>query len=140
LLYALVAILSAGIDLGFFTLFTTVGPSDMLYKILVATIGARLLSGAFNFTLEYYLVFENQGGFAKKLARYLIIFFINMGLSFALTYAFDYLPGNLTFIKLIVDFILFVLNYFVARGWVFAKKLVRHDVKKKDLKVPEVSK
>jgi hypothetical protein len=60
----------------------------------VATIGARLLSGAFNFSLEYFLVFENQGGFAKKMGRYALIFFLNMGLSFGLTYAFNYLPGE----------------------------------------------
>jgi hypothetical protein len=100
LLYIIVALLSEVIDLGFFTLFTTIGPSEIVYKILGATITSRLLSGAFNFTLEYFLVFENEGGFAKKLGKYALIFFLNMGLSFGLTYAFNFLPANLTFIKL----------------------------------------
>lgn len=139
LLYAIVALASAGIDLGFFSLFTAIGPSDTLYKILVGTIGARLLSGIFNFTLEYFFVFDNEGGFAKKLGRYSIIFFINMGLSFGLTYAFNYLPANLTFIKFVVDFVLFIANFFVARGWIFAKKMAhKKDDKKKLHKSEEV--
>jgi glycosyltransferase involved in cell wall biosynthesis len=123
LLYILVALLSEGIDLGFFSLFTAIGPSDTLYKILVATVGSRLLSGSFNYTMGYFLVFENNGGFAKKLGRYALVFFLNMGLSFGLTYAFNYLPANLTFIKFVVDLVLFTANYFVARGWIFARKL-----------------
>jgi glycosyltransferase involved in cell wall biosynthesis len=140
LLYLIVALLSEGIDLGFFSLFTSIGPSDVLYKILVATIGARLLSGAFNFSLEYFLVFENQGGFAKKMGRYALIFFLNMGLSFGLTYAFNYLPANLTFIKFVVDFVLFVANYFVARGWVFAKKIAHRKPLDPAKKAGEVAK
>jgi glycosyltransferase involved in cell wall biosynthesis len=139
LLYAIVALLSAAVDLGFFSLFTVVGPSDTLYKILIATVGARLLSGIFNFSLEYFFVFDNEGGFAKKFGRYAIIFFLNMGLSFGLTYAFNYLPANLTFIKFVVDFVLFIANFFVARGWIFAKKMAhRKDDKKKAMKAQEV--
>jgi glycosyltransferase involved in cell wall biosynthesis len=140
ILYLFVALLSEGLDLGFFTLFASIGPNDALYKILVATVGARLLSGAFNFSLEYFLVFENQGGFAKKMGRYALIFFLNMGLSFGFTYAFDYLPANLTFIKFVVDFVLFVANYFVARGWVFAKKITHRKSALPVKKTEEVTK
>jgi glycosyltransferase involved in cell wall biosynthesis len=141
LLYIIVALLSEVIDLGFFTLFTTIGPSEIVYKILVATITSRLLSGAFNFTLEYFLVFENEGGFAKKLGKYALIFFLNMGLSFGLTYAFNFLPANLTFIKFIVDLVLFIANYFVARGWVFARKMAhKNELKRKQAQASEVLK
>jgi len=141
LLYIIVALLSEVIDLGFFTLFTAIGPSEMLYKILVATITSRLLSGAFNFTMEYFLVFENKSGFAKKMGKYALIFFLNMGLSFGLTYAFHFLPSNLTFIKFIVDLILFIANYFVAQGWVFARKLAqKNELKRKQAQTSEVSK
>jgi glycosyltransferase involved in cell wall biosynthesis len=141
LLYILVALLSEVIDLGFFTLFTAIGPSEIVYKILVATICSRLLSGAFNFTLEYFLVFENEGGFAKKLGKYALIFFLNMGLSFGLTYAFNFLPTNLTFIKFVVDLVLFIANYFVARGWVFARKLAhKSELKRKQAQASEALK
>lgn len=131
LLYLLVALASWGIDLGLFSLFTAIGPSDVLYKILVGTVGARLISGTFNFTLNYWLVFDNEGGFARKLGRYAILFFINMGLSFGLTYAFNALPAHLTFIKFVVDLLLFIANYFVSRSWVFARKRIGRKQEKK---------
>lgn len=132
IVYGLVALSSWAIDLGLFTLFAAVGPSDALYEILVATIGARLISGAFNFTMENFFVFNNEDGhLATRLARYLIVFFINMSLSFGLTYAFKALPANLTVIKFVVDAFLFVVNYFVSRSWIFAKKVVKHHQDKK---------
>jgi glycosyltransferase involved in cell wall biosynthesis len=123
LIYILVSLLSWVIDLGLFTLFIAVGPDETLYKILVGTIGARLISGSFNFTMNYFFVFDSKGDLRGKLLRYAVVFFINMALSFGLTYAFNALPANLTFIKFVVDFILFTVNYFVSRSWIFAKKM-----------------
>lgn len=141
LLYIIVALLSEAIDLGFFALFTAIGPSEIIYKILVATIASRLLSGTFNFALECFLVFENEGGFAKKLGKYALVFFVNMGLSFGLTYAFNFLPTSLTFIKFIVDLALFLANYFLARGWVFALKAVyKNELKRKQAQASEALK
>jgi hypothetical protein len=54
-----------------------------------------------------------------------------MSLSFGLTYAFKALPANLTVIKFVVDAILFIVNYFVSRSWIFAKKVVKHHQDKK---------
>jgi glycosyltransferase involved in cell wall biosynthesis len=123
LLYCLVALTSWAIDEGLFTLFAALEPDDPFYKILVATVGARLISGVFNFAMEYLVIFKSKGLFSQKFLRYVVVFFINMGLSFGLTYAFSSLPANLTVIKIGVDFVLFVINFFVARGFVFAKKI-----------------
>lgn len=123
LIYILVSLLSWTIDLGLFTLFIAVVPKGVLYKILIATIGARFISGSFNFTMNCFFVFDSKGGLWRKLLRYAVVFFINMGLSFGLTYAFNALPTNLTFIKFVVDFVLFMINYFVSRSWIFAKKM-----------------
>jgi putative flippase GtrA len=141
ILYSFVALTSWAIDLGLFTLFAAVGPSEALYEILVATIGARLVSGAYNFTMENFFVFDsNDGKFSLRLARYLIVFFINMGLSFGLTYAFKALPANLTVIKFVVDALLFIANYFVSRSWIFARKVVRHHQNKKQAQAGEALK
>jgi glycosyltransferase involved in cell wall biosynthesis len=126
LLYVAVALLSEAIDLGLFTLFhsffaVTVSLAEV-YAILCATVGARLLSGAFNFALNNAVVFRNKGGFAGKLLRYGLLFFANMILRFALTYAFSYLPSPLAFIKFVVDFFLFLANYLLSRSFVFARK------------------
>lgn len=131
LLYLLVALASFGIDEGLFTLFSAIGPTDRLYEILVATVGARLLSGAFNFTLENYFVFSARGKTKEHLGKYLLVFAVNMALSFGLTYAFSALPENLTLIKIVVDVVLFLVNYFVSRGWIFAVKSAKKQAAKK---------
>jgi len=133
LLYCLVALASWTIDEGLFTLFVALGPSDTLYKVLWAVIAARLISGIFNFTMEYLVIFKSKGLFPQKFLRYVIVFFINMGLTFGLTYAFSGLPANLTLIKICVDFVLFSINFFVARSFVFAKK--SHSRKKEAKKI-----
>lgn len=122
IIYVLVALLSFGIDEGLFYLFATVLSSELVYKVLIATVSARLISGAFNFFGNYFLVFRRNGGFLKKLGKYSVLFFVNTGLSFALVYAFSYLPSSLSVIKIVVDAILFVVNYFFQLGWVFARK------------------
>jgi glycosyltransferase involved in cell wall biosynthesis len=120
ILYLLVAVASWAIDLGLFTLFSGVFADDLWEKILLATVSARLVSGAFNFLLNTFVVFSFDGGFWRKLGRYSLLFFINMGLSFGLVTAFDYLPASLTVIKVIVDLCLFIVNYFVQLTWVYA--------------------
>jgi putative flippase GtrA len=122
LLYLLEALTSWGIDEGLFALFTAIGPDAMLYKVLVGVVAARVISGSYNFILNYLLVFNNRGGFARKLMKYTLVFLINMGLSFGLTYAFSFLPTSLVFIKFVVDIVLFIANYFVSKAWIFAKK------------------
>jgi glycosyltransferase involved in cell wall biosynthesis len=137
LIYILVSLLSWVIDLGLFSLFVAVGPNETLYKILVGTIGARLISGSFNFTMNYFFVFDSKGDLPGKLLRYALVFFVNMGLSFGLTYAFNALPANLTFIKFVVDFVLFSVNYFVSRSWIFAKKKIAAKKEKKEAALPK---
>jgi glycosyltransferase involved in cell wall biosynthesis len=134
ILYLLVAVASWGIDLGLFTLFSGVFADDLWEKILLATVSARLISGAFNFLLNTFVVFSYEGGFWRKLGRYSLLFFVNMGLSFGLVTAFDYLPASLTVIKIIVDLCLFIVNYFVQLTWVYARKKVKKSHAKKAAK------
>lgn len=122
ILYVLVALLSVAIDEGLFYLLSHFISSELVYKVLIATVTARLISGTFNFLGNDFFVFHTEEGFWKKLAKYAVVYFINMGLSFALVYAFSYLPSELIYIKLVVDFVLFVINYFVQLTWVFAHK------------------
>jgi putative flippase GtrA len=124
ILYGVVALLSVAIDLGIFSIFDVYWPErkTIWWQILVSTVVARLISGTFNFSMNNFVVFKNQGGFARKLLKYLLVYFINMGLSFALVWAFSYLSGPLTLIKFVIDAILFVINFFIEQGWVFARK------------------
>jgi len=125
--YILVALVSWGIDLAAFAILSNfVFPDSLLYKVLICTIAARTVSGLFNFVLNLKVVFPSKGGGGRKAARYFLMFAINMGLSFGLTYGFSYLahtmaPWLITLIKFGVDAFLAICNYFVNWAWVFAK-------------------
>jgi putative flippase GtrA len=138
ILYVAVALLSVAIDEGLFYLLSKTLPSSLATGliVLIATVTSRLVSGTFNFLANDFWVFKNEGGFARKLAKYLVVYIVNMGLSFGLVWAFSFLPSELVFIKIVVDFILFVANYFVEMTWVFARK--RHHGKETD-SLPNVS-
>lgn len=126
ILYIIVALTSAGIDLSLFSLFTYIGPKDsILYTILFATVTARLISGIYNFLMNYFLVYQNKGQILKRILKYALVFVINMAASFGLTYLFNNLPASLVFIKFVVDFALFVLNFLISTTWIFASKMVK---------------
>lgn len=125
--YILVALVSWGIDLATFAILSNyVFPDSLLYKVLICTIAARIVSGLFNFVLNLKVVFPSKGGGGRKAGRYFLMFAINMGLSFGLTYGLSYLahtlaPWLITLIKFGVDAFLAICNYFVNWAWVFAK-------------------
>lgn len=126
ILYLLVSLASWGIDEGLFAVFSNfVFTGDATYQIYLSTVVARVISGLFNFFMFTYLVFPNKGSTVKKAVRYLILFLINMALSASLTYAFNLAADNainLTALKIIVDIVLAIVNYFINLTWTFANK------------------
>ena len=118
--YPIVALASWAIDLTLFALFASLIDSGVVYQVLLATVGARLISGTFNFAVNNLWVFPSKGHFWRKAARYAAIFFINMALSFALVYAFSFLSSELVLVKFVVDGCIFIANYFIELTWVFA--------------------
>jgi len=75
--------------------------------------------------MNNYIVFPGKEGFGRKLGRYALIFVINMCLGFSLLYLFDYVfPENfgLTLLKLFVEAIIFIVNFFISKMFIFAKK------------------
>ncbi len=132
ILYIFASILSWVLDLGaFYLLSTFVFTSNAEMQVYLSTLLARIFSGFFNFLLLYLYVFDRREGFARKGVRYLILFIINLTLSASLTYAFKFIPANLTFIKFGVDVILAIANYFVNRIFVFSRKKKKEGGKEK---------
>jgi putative flippase GtrA len=92
----------------------------------VPYVGARLVSGPYNFVMNNFVVFPGSEGFGRKLGRYAFIFVINMCLGLGLLYLFDYVfPENfgLTLLKVFVEAIIFIVNFFVSKTFIFARKL-----------------
>ena len=126
ILYLLVALSSFLIDFGLFATIHHFGPTELPWEVLVPYVGARLVSGPYNFFMNNYVVFPGSEGFGRKLGRYAFVFVINMCLGLGLLYLFDYVfPENfgLTLLKVFVEAIIFIVNFFVSKTFIFARKL-----------------
>ena len=76
--------------------------------------------------MNNFVVFPGSEGFGRKLGRYAFVFVINMCLGLGLLYLFDYVfPENfgLTLLKVFVEAIIFIVNFFVSKTFIFARKL-----------------
>lgn len=119
---AVVSLLSAVLDLGLFTLFQWAFWDASATGILYSTVSARTLSGIFNFILNKTWTFSHKGQNTLKAFEYGVLFVAQMLLSWILVKLFAYLPVNLTLIKAIIDFLLFLGSYFVQKNLIFRSK------------------
>ncbi len=126
LLYGIVSLTSWGIDvLGFYLFHTFLFTWSKEAETVLSYIVARVISGTYNFAMFNFVVFPKKGDIAIKAFKYSILFLINMGIASGLTYLFShFVPGELTFIKIIVDTILAIANYFINHSIVFARKKI----------------
>lgn len=87
-------------------------------KIFLATIMARILSSVYNFGLNSKVVFKNKS--KKSIVKYFILAIFQMIMSaMIVSKLFDMLNVNSICIKIIVDTIIFIVNFIVQREWVF---------------------
>ena len=94
----------------------------MVINILFPTVAARLVSGALNFTLNKKWSFSSKGRTSSELVRYLMLFTLQMFLSFALVWILSSIPLPQFLWKIPVDAALFFLSYTVQRRWVYSKE------------------
>ena len=81
-------------------------------KILAATIISRVISAALKYTINYKLVFRDMK--AKNIIKYMILIIIEMLLSGCfVNYLFNLFKFNIVIIKVIVDFILWIISVIV---------------------------
>ena len=129
--------ISAGIsfilDLGLFTLFNILLKTNLSSKsILVATILARAISSFINYLLNRNRVFkQNEKGIDKiTLIKYYLLVVIQMCVSAISVYLlFNLTNINETIIKIPVEIILFMINYFVQKHFIFYNKKERQNEK-----------
>jgi putative flippase GtrA len=124
--FALSGLVSFVIDNSLFALFIHSSHSMTLTEVMMATVAARLLSAVANYSLNHHMVFDGQG--ERTLIKYVAIMVVQMGLSGLLTglmgSAVD-LVGHqtlgLTIIKMVVDFLLFLVSYQVQKRLIFVE-------------------
>ena len=117
-------ILSAGtsffLDLFLFSIFNYIFSFFFEYEsIIVSTICARILSSLYNFIINSKLVFRKFS--RTMIIKYYVLVFIQMCLSSILVYLINkFLIYTLAvIIKFFVDIILFIVNYFIQKIYIF---------------------
>lgn len=94
-------------------------------RIAVATVGARVVSAIFNYTVNRKVVFQSDSDVKKSLLRYFILAVCQVTVSFLLVdlIAERWLDLGASFlesiIKMIVDLVLFMISYQIQQRWVF---------------------
>jgi len=111
------------IDIGIFSVLVCLLPDfhcGVVTKIVVATVIARVISSLYNYFVNSKMVFKKAN--KKSIINYYILVLVQMFVSaFAVSSIFDCLGGSATFIKLLVDTVIFVINFYLQREWVFKK-------------------
>lgn len=108
------------LDLILFTVFNFVLGRFIGYEaILISTLLARIISSFYNFIINSKFVFEKYS--KKAFLKYYGLVIIQMMLSGFIVYFINkFLIDTLAvFIKFVVDIILFIINYFVQKLFIF---------------------
>ena len=115
---------SFAIDYGMYALLLAVtGAAGLANGLIVSNIGARLVSGAANYTLNRKLVFKSRTGFAKSAAQYFALAaFILAGNTIVLSTLAGTLGINSLIAKLITEAVFFVISWTVQKYVIFFKE------------------
>ncbi len=91
--------------------------------ILLSSYVARAISSVVNYIVNKKYVFKNEKKRNyKAFIEYFLLVIINITISGLLvTKVYNYIHLNATFIKVIIDFIIFIINYFLQKLIIFRK-------------------
>jgi len=119
--YILASLSSFVIDLLLFIIFVKIFPEINIWvitEIVIATILARVISSIYNFIINAKVVFRKRD--KTSLIKYFILAVTQMLVSaFVVSALFRMLHISSTVIKLVVDTVIFVVNFIIQRDWVF---------------------
>lgn len=119
--YTISSLLSAIIDLGFFTFLNITIFKYISFGLLISTIVARVCSGVVNFILNQKWVFNGNKTVGEAI-KYAILFITQMIASGLLVTVITPVLRNATVAKILVDSILFILSYIIQKNIIFRKK------------------
>ncbi len=125
--YIIVALISFLIDIGLFTVFLIIFKNTLgSYGIIIATIFARIISSMINYIINRNKVFNSSDSTkkidSKTLIQYYTLVIVQMLVSSFLVFEiYNILKFNETIIKFCVDYVLFVINYFIQKKVIFIK-------------------
>lgn len=121
--YIASSVIAFAVDMLLFTLLH----STFHFGITLSTALARVCSSVVNFTINKKVVFKSSTSLAKCAVKYALVVVVVMLLSAGGTFLLSTLmrlPDNsylVTLVKAIVDTVLFVVNFYVQKYWIFKK-------------------
>lgn len=115
---------SFAIDYGMYALLlAATGAAGIANNLVISNIGARLVSGTANYTMNKKLVFRSRTGFAKSAAQYfLLAAFILAGNTIVLSTLAGTLGINRFAAKLITEVIFFAISWTVQKYVIFFRE------------------
>jgi len=135
IMYIAIALASFLIDTGLFALieyFVLKQNLGLPLEVIIPYVSGRLISAPFNFLMNNFIVFPNSEGLGKKAIKYAIICLLNMLLGLGILYLFDYclytiIDKNfgLVLLKIVVEIIIFIVNFFISKAFIFARKKIK---------------
>lgn len=117
--YIFVALISFLIDISLFNLFNLFFNN----KIIVSTIIARIISSFINYLLNRDKVFKSEDNKKVTVVKYYTLVVIQMLVSACLVdNLYKFIKINATLIKIPVEFLIFISNYFIQKLFIFKRK------------------
>lgn len=107
------------VDIILFALLINFFKGRAVDDIFPATIIARIISGTVNFTINKTLNFNKKGKANRQLLKFILFFATLMLLSSTFVSMLSFIRLPLVTIKMMVDTVLFFVNFYVQKKWIF---------------------
>lgn len=121
--YLLSSGLSFVVDIMTFSIILYFIKDRFVNAILLSSYAARAISSVVNYFVNKKYVFKNEKKRNyKAFIEYFLLVIINITISGLLvTKVYNYIHLNATFIKVVIDSIIFIINYFLQKLVIFRK-------------------
>ena len=92
-------------------------------KIMISSYLARTISSIFNYIVNKNIVFKNnEKKNIKSMIMYFLLVIVNITISGTLVKRiYFFIHYNATFIKVVIDSLIFIINYFLQKYVIFKK-------------------
>lgn len=114
---------STAIDLILFDLLIKIESINPIFMVYIATYLARIVSSIINFTMNKKWVYKSAGKTSKEATGYTIVLVLKTIASSFIVSLFSFATINLTIIKMAVDSILFIINYYIQNKYIFKNEI-----------------
>ena len=118
--YMISAGISFFLDLTLYTIFIFFLENKVSKAIIISSYLARAISSLINYLINKYKVFKYDKKENSTMYQYFLLVIINVTVSSVIvTKLVDVIPVASTFIKAVIDIIIFVLNFFIQKLFIF---------------------